>query len=147
MKYVPQLAQLQSAQPPIRRVVLRTSTIGRTQSQYGPAMQDQHIKWQVKRIVNANGISALASWQRTPGAPQRHPPAATPRPRRLRRAQRGAVRLPWGWIGAAECERVGPSGATRQEGLGKGGLGNAGAGQQARRQEVLSQVAQGFKVC
>jgi hypothetical protein len=43
------------------------------------------------RIGNATGISALTPWQRTPGAPQRHPPAATPRPRRLRRVQRGAA--------------------------------------------------------
>lgn len=54
--------------------------------------------------------SASVPWQRTPGAPQRHPPAAPPRPRRLRRAQRGspvdalrsqaergAAWLPWDW--------------------------------------------------
>jgi hypothetical protein len=43
-------------------------------------------------------------------------------------AERGAKQLPWGWTCAADEERVGPSQATRQEGLGKGGLGHAGAG-------------------
>jgi len=43
-----------------------------------------------RRVVSlspaSQGISAPAPWQRTPGALQRHPPAATPHPRRLRRA-------------------------------------------------------------
>jgi hypothetical protein len=77
-----------------------------------------------------SNIPAVLRWRlgsaprRTPALPasgHTSPTALATRPARCCAAPLGLDRR-------RACERVGPSGATRQEGLGKGGLGNAGAG-------------------
>ena len=92
-----------------------------------------------RRVVSlspaSQGISAPAPWQRTPGALQRHPPAATPHPRRLRRAH---VATPPERPGARR--RAAPRGLDmrRRMGYGRGIRGTPGRRLRERRVAIVS---------
>ena len=77
------------------------------------------------RIGIAKGISARHLGSASSGAPQRHPPAATPPLGGARTRPRGAPRRA-AWTGRAGWGRGGPLGVPRGESLGKGGCGKAG---------------------
>src|SRR5215470_8178500 len=97
---MPNALTLDDMSPGLRKVVGRESPL--VTSTEEPDGGNLLVRiWRGAGVGNlpAYSTTAFIRWRlgSTPsGAPQRHPPAATPRPRRLRRAQRSAVLPPLG---------------------------------------------------